>query len=1051
MKNNSTKLWRCLTTVTASLLTVTVGGSSIANARADFINAALGTSSFRVEQTGDESDGLYFTSEYDNLEDLIQAKVDLAAEISSEGSVLFKNENNALPLDKSSETVTLWGLNSHLPGLGGLIGSSVVADSESGQIAYGIEEAMAERGFTVNETMKEFYASDACADYRRAASFFGNETPGHSLIPAFAQSYAEADTYIVGEAPADIYPDEILASAADTTAVVVLSRDSSEAADYSTNMKDPNGDSFDTPLSVSAYEKDMIELAKANSNGKVIVLVNSDMPMELDELKNDPDIDAILWTGLPGMNGFLGVCDVLSGDVNPSGHIPDTFATSSTSSPAMTNFGLYMYTNNSTAGADAELTEADKADWYVVETEGIYIGYKYYETRYEDTVLGRGNADAAEGSSTGEAWNYADEVTYPFGYGMSYTTFSQTLNSVDVTIGDTGHAQVTVTNTGDVAGKDVVQLYVQVPYTEGGLEKASIQLLDFGKTDILEPGESQTLDIEFDPEYMASYDEDYVKENGTAGAWVLDEGDYYFTIGNGAHAALNNVLAAKTGSTENLTTITSDEAIQPENVVTVPLSADAETYSENVENALQDCDINNLIPDAAEYTTRSDWTKGWKPVESLTPTEEMMTGLTNSTYELTENNDTEVVWGADNGLRAIDFILTNDDGSFAGVLPLSDPKWDQLMDQLTLEEAAEFIEKAGDKNFEKLDSISLPETIWYDGPIGYVYDQIAGYATRWTESHSDEPTYVSADDPYSTYSMSSMPTEPVVAATFNKELAEQEGELFGEDSLWANANSIAAPGMNIHRAPYCSRNHEYYSEDAMLTNLLGQAVCIGGQSKGLMVMPKHYAMNHQELNRSGVSTFFTEQAARENEYRAFQGAMENNYAQGIMTGFNRLGTVFSGGHEGSQVQIARNEWGYEGWFVTDMVNGADYMNWRDVVFGGGGGCLTTAAYESSNIGSMTSPENLELIAQDSAFQAKMKEAIKYFVYNTVASNNMNTITSSTRYVEVLTWWQIALIAAEVIFGVLTLAFIILFIRSAMTGKTKTSAGKKGDGHELPGK
>ena len=1048
MKNNSAKLWRCLTTVTASLLAVTVGGSSIANARVDFINAALGTSSYRVEQTGDESDGLYFTSEYDNLEDLVQAKVDLAAEISSEGSVLFKNENNALPLDKSSETVTLWGLNSHLPGLGGLIGSSVVADSENGQVAYGIEEAMAERGFTVNETMKEFYASDACADYRRAASFFGNETPGHSLIPAFAQSYAEADTYIVGEAPADIYPDDVLASAADTTAVVVLSRDSSEAADYSTNMKDPNGDSFDTPLSVSAYEKDMIELAKANSNGKVIVLVNSDMPMELDELKNDPDIDAILWTGLPGMNGFLGVCDVLSGDVNPSGHIPDTFATNSTSSPAMTNFGLYMYTNNSTAGADAELTEADKADWYVVETEGIYIGYKYYETRYEDTVLGRGNADAAEGSSTGEAWNYADEVTYPFGYGMSYTTFSQTLDSVDVTIGDRGHAQVTVTNTGDVAGKDVVQLYVQVPYTEGGLEKASIQLLDFGKTDILEPGESQTLDIEFDPEYMASYDEDYVKENGTAGAWVLDEGDYYFTVGNGAHAALNNVLAAKTGSTEGLTAITADEVIQPENVVAVPLAADAETYSENVENALQDCDINNLIPDAAEYTTRSDWTKGWTPVESLTPTEEMMTGLTNSTYELTENSDAEVVWGADNGLRAIDFILTNDDGSFAGVLPLSDPKWDQLMDQLTLEEAAAFIERAGDKNFEKLDSISLPETIWYDGPIGYSYDQIAGYATRWAESNSDEPTYVSADDTYSTYSMSSMPTEPVVAATFNKELAEREGQLFGEDSLWANANSIAAPGMNIHRAPYCSRNHEYYSEDAMLTSLLGQAVCIGGQSKGLMVMPKHYAMNHQELNRSGVSTFFTEQAARENEYRAFQGAMENNYAQGIMTGFNRLGTVFSGGHEGSQVQIARNEWGYEGWFVTDMVNGADYMNWRDVVFGGGGGCLTTSAYESSNIGSMTSPENLELIAKDSAFQAKMKEAIKYFVYNTVASNNMNTITSSTRYIEVLTWWQIALIAAEVVFGLLTLAFMILFIRSALGGKAKTSAAKKGDGHEL---
>ena len=380
----------------------------------------------------------------------------------------------------------------------------------------------------------------------------------------------------------------------------------------------------------------------------------------------------------------------------------------------------------------------------------------------------------------------------------------------------------------DVAGKDVVQLYVQTPYIEGGLEKASIQLLDFGKTEVLEPGESQTLEIEFAPEYMASYDEKAVKEDGTEGAWVLDSGDYYFTIGNGAHEALNNVLAVKTDSTDDLITITDDETIEPENVVTVSLGEDKETYSENVENAFQDCDINNLIPDTAEYTTRSDWSKGWKEVESITPIEEMMKGLTNSTYELTENNDEEVVWGADNGLSTVDFLQFNEDGTFAGALPLSDEKWDQLMDQLTLEEAANFIEKAGDKNFEKLDSIFLPEAIWYDGPIGYSYDQIAGYATRWNESNSSEPTYVSSDNEYASYSMSSMPTEPVVAATFNKELVEREGELFGEDGLWSNANSIAAPGLNIHRAPYCSRNHEYYSEDAMLTNLLGTALCKGG-------------------------------------------------------------------------------------------------------------------------------------------------------------------------------------------------------------------------------
>ena len=735
-------------------------------------------------------------------------------------------------------------------------------------------------------------------------------------------------------------------------------------------------------------EEDMIRRVCEVSR-RTVVLLNVGNVIDMSWVKKyHPQAVLYVWQG--GQEGGSGVADVLTGKVCACGKLTDTIAERIEDYPSTENFG-------------------DPFKNYY--KEDIYVGYRYFETFVRDKVL------------------------YPFGYGLSYTTFTQELESVDVISGEKGLAKVKVTNTGDVAGKDVVQLYVQTPYIEGGLEKASIQLLDFGKTEVLEPGESQTLEIEFAPEYMASYDEKAVKEDGTEGAWVLDSGDYYFTIGNGAHEALNNVLAVKTDSTDDLITITDDETIEPENVVTVSLGEDKETYSENVENAFQDCDINNLIPDTAEYTTRSDWSKGWKEVESITPIEEMMKGLTNSAYELTENNDEEVVWGADNGLSTVDFLQFNEDGTFAGALPLSDEKWDQLMDQLTLEEAANFIEKAGDKNFEKLDSIFLPEAIWYDGPIGYSYDQIAGYATRWNESNSSEPTYVSSDNEYASYSMSSMPTEPVVAATFNKELVEREGELFGEDGLWSNANSIAAPGLNIHRAPYCSRNHEYYSEDAMLTNLLGQAVCKGGKSKGLMMMPKHYIMNHQELNRSGVSTFFTEQAARENELRAFQGAMENNYAQGIMTGFNRLGTVYSGASEASQVQVARNEWGFEGWIVTDMINGADYMNWRDIVFGGGGGCLTTSAYESANIGSMTSTENLKLIAKDSAFQKKMKETIKYFVYNTVASNDMNTITTSTKYIHVLTWWQIAFMAAEVVFGLLTLLFAVMYLRNSLRKKT----------------
>lgn len=1023
MKSKSTKVFRGLMTLSGSLLALIIGASSLANVKASFINNRLGTSNYEtVKNENSTQDGIWFDSEFTNLKDLVTAKEELAIQISAEGSVLLKNENNALPLNKSSETVTLWGLNSHTPTLGGMIGSSAATNSDAGQVLYGIEEAMDKEGFTVNETMKSFYASDEVMAYARRG--FGNT--GHGLSPSFGMIYANPSSYAVGEAPASLYTNDVLSSATNTAAVVVISRDSSEAADYHPDMTNStSGDSFERPLALSEYERDMIELAKANSS-KVIVLINADNPMEIEELKNDDEIDSILWVGAPGANGFRGVCRVLSGEANPSGHLVDTYAVNSTSSPAMANFGVYTYTNNSTS-SDPDLTSGNKGDWYVVENEGIYVGYKYYETRYEDSILSRGNATSTTGSSTGNAWAYEDEVSYPFGYGLSYTTFSQELKSVELTIGGTGKAVIEVKNTGTVAGKDVVQLYVQSPYTSGGLEKSAIQLLDFAKTESLDPNESTTVEIEFDPTYMASYDEDAIKADTTAGAWTIDAGDYYFAIGNGAHEALNNVLANKTGSTSNLVSITEDETISASNAIKYTINTkDIETYSENVENALQDADINDFIEDTVDYVSRNDWTKGFETISSITATEEMLVGLTNSKYELTENGET-VTWGASNGMKAADFILTDDNGDYAGVLDFNDSKWDSLIDQITLEEACTFIEQAGDKNLEPLSSITLSESLWFDGPVGNSNDQVAGYYVRWTTDDASQPTYVEQSDEYAEYTMNIMPTEPVVGSTFSKELVEREGELFGEDSLWANSNSIAAPGLNLHRTPYCARNHEYYSEDSVLTGLLGAAVCKGGKSKGIQMMPKHYAFNHQEANRSGVSTFFNEQSGRENELRCFQESLSKNYAQGVMTGFNRIGTVFSGAHEGTQVDILRNEWGYTGWIVTDMINGADYMNWRDIVFGGGGGCLTTSAYATAEIGSMTSSENMALIAKDGAFQEKMKTILKYFVYNIVSSNTMNGVTSDTSFVYVLTWWQKALIAAQWVIGIATAGVAVTYV------------------------
>lgn len=1015
-------IWRGGATLMASLLIVSTAAQITTNNWSARINSMLGTSNYEVI-AGEEGNGTHFLSEYSSLADMITAQTEFTEQISEEGSVLLKNENTALPLDESSEKVTLWGLHTDAPILGGMMGSTASANTEAGQKLYGIKEAMAEKGFDLNQDFIDFYASSELDDYRMEAMFFGNPVPDHSLSAVFTTMNENFSTYNVGEAPASEYSDKLLKTADGTAAVVLISRDSSEAADYYPDMTSAvESDSFERPLALSQNERDMIELAKQHST-KVIVLLNTSSAMEIEELKQDPDIDSILWIGDPGTNGFLGVADVLNGEVSPSGKLTDTYSVSTVSSPAMVNFGVYLYTTNSFN--DSSISSGDQGDAYAVETEGIYQGYKYYETRYEDAVLGNGNADDTAGSSTGEAWDYAEEMSYPFGYGLSYTTFEQTLKSVEVSVGGEGTAVVEVTNTGSVAGKDAAELYVQTPYIEGGLEKASIQLIGFAKTGTIEPGESEEVTITFDPRYMASYDETVTKADGTEGAWVLDAGEYYFTIGNGAHNAINNILAYKLESTDDLTTITADEAISGDNVQKWTLDQrDVETYSENVENALQDMDINKLIPGSAEYTTRSDWTKGWTPVMELTPTAEMAIDLSNTRNELTENGD-GVTWGVDSGLSIINFMETDEDGVYIGTVPIDDPLWQQLVEQMTLDEAINFIENAGN-GLNRIESINYPANAIQDGPTGIASDQVAGYYVKWVGGDSSEPTYVGKDDENAGYNMNVLPTEPVVASAFNQELAQREGEMYGEISLWSNIPGILAPAANLHRVPYCGRNHEYYSEDSMVTNLMTTAFCEGGTSKGLMTEPKHLAFNHQEANRTGISVFMTEQAAREMDLRGFEGALSSNAAMGVMTAYNRVGAVYASAHSGLLEQILRNEWGFEGWIVTDMAAAPDYMNWLDSITNGTSGMLTTTSSTSaSKFGSMESRK--DEIAKDTAFQEKMQQGIKYYLYATARSNALNGMTENTSVTYVRTWWQNTIIAVEAVTGILTIVCIGMYL------------------------
>lgn len=1033
-KNAKTGLMRGLSAIFCSLFVLMLCLTSVANANSSVINRQLGTTAF-ITKTSDStiSDTTYYKSEFSSVEELENAKHELAAAIGAEGSVLLKNSESALPLDKEVEKVTVWGLNSLFPTLGGLMGSPASPSTGAGQNAVGILDALGMKGVQFNGEFPGFYGQNY--DSVRKSSLFGAQIPGHSLTVSFDTIPTPADSYQIGELPASAYSSELLESADDTAAIIFLTRDSSEAADYTTAMtSDPSGNTFTTPLSLSAYEREMIALAKEHSNGKIIVLLNTVAVMEIEELKQDPDIDAILWVGLPGIYGFEGVADVLLGNESPSGHLVDTYAVSSLSAPAMVNFGLHSYENYSGA-AGSPLVKDNLADYYLVESEGIYIGYKYYETRYEDTVLGQGNADSSAGASNGKTWNYADEISYPFGYGMSYTTFEQELKDVKVNVGGESSAIVKVTNTGDVPGKDVVQLYVQAPYTQGGLEKAAIQLVNFGKTGVLQPGESAELTIEFNPQYFASYDEKLVKEDGTAGAWVLDEGDYYFTVGNGAHEAINNVLAKKLGSEEGLITVNDPETISADNVVLISLKRDTETYSANVRNALQDADLNNYIPGAVEYTTRSDWTKGWTPVAGFSATEEMLPTLQNRSRQLTPNDDYSVVWGAENGLKLANMMQFDEAGNYTGVLDIDDPQWDSLLQQITLPEAINFLENCTDE-FDAIGSIGIGNVYTNDGPLGFVNDQVSGYAAKWDASLSNEPTYVGPDDPYAVWTLAEMPTEPVVASTFNPELVRREGELFGEDGLWTNISGMMGPGVNLHTAVYCGRAHEYYSEDAMLTNRMASELAAGTWSRGTWAVMKHFAINDMEYNRTGLSTFFNEQSARENGIRAFQGPVASGNTFGIMSAYNRIGTTFAGGHEGLMKQILRNEWGYKGWVVTDYAAaGFDYMNWLDNIYAGGGGCLCTSAnFSTSEHGSMGDDRNQSSLLADTAFQHEMQQALRYYLYVFANSNAMNGISPDTTVVRVATWWEKALKGTDVALGVLSALTLVGYAVSAAKQK-----------------
>ena len=1007
-------LWRGLTTLTASLLTVSVAAGPVVDSYRTDIDKFLGTKSSAMVTDSTDEDLYTYKSDYSSTTELLDSIEDLGERMSEEGTVLLKNENNALPLSKDeTQKLSLLGFSSYYPVQGGDMGSSLSVNKGTDADTVDFVEALNAKGFSINEDLQKLYKSLE-ADFKTEVNMWGNIMEYyHITAPATDGVFASKEP---SQEKMDSVDDKWKDSMDDYNVMLVtIGRSSTENGTYLPGVDgvDASQDLNQTdPLGLSDDERDLINAAveaKENNGGKVIVMLNNANAMEIDEIKNNDGVDAIMEIGFPGGYGFYGVADILSGEANPSGHLTDTYAVTNANSPAAQNFGNYEWTN-----ADPSVNiNAEE-----VEAEDIYTGYKYYETRYADTVLGQGNADATVGSSTGKAWNYDDEVSYPFGYGLSYTTFEQTLKSVDVDLANrTVTAEVDVKNTGNVAGKDVVQLYTSVPYTdydvENKVEKSAVQLLDYEKTDMIEPGESQTVTITADAQDMASWDSSCENEAGTTGNWILDNGTYYFTVGNGAHEAVNNVLAAQDQDVEG-----NKDNVQTWELGDFDSSSFAVTLNGTpVENQLQDADLNNWMEDTVTYLSRNDWEGTWpETYKDLTATDEMISTMADDYSDIEANGDpSSVTFGADNGMT-----LAN----MKGVEDITDERWSTLMDQLTLEECL-IRTGLGGTSTKVIESITSPEAIQNDGPNGFNSYPLGQYAN--SDASTGDPCVIAEDDPNRDYKMGVMANETVIGQTFSKQLAAEWGKAVGNYSLWANTAIWWGVGTNLHRTPYNARNHEYFSEDAVLTAGQGAAIIKAGHDYGVLIAPKHLAFNDTEINRTGIAEFMTEQAARENELRGTQSCIEDANALAVMTTYNRVGCVTSNAHTGLLLNILHKEWGFKGLMSEDFIQDPAYTKIHMAVHNGVTMTCNTGDNTMAAVEAVWPYWSVENASQSEELLTDLKQAMLYQNYALANSNAMDGMSTSTHIEKLNTWYDNLITGLRIGFGVLTVLCAAMYL------------------------
>lgn len=988
------RLWTGLSSVLSSLLVITILTMNCMLGYSSTINSELGIKTSEV--VNDENDTTittYYESEFgelnaENLQTLIAETYTESVLEQEEGSVLLKNDKEALPLSDSGLGVTLF---SHSVVQPLYKASSAGSSGYTGEYCIDLYTALTDAGFKINDTLYDAYSASSTTRSAGGYDFRNNVEKEWSM----------------GEEDISFYTDELKASWENDyndVAIVLLAREGGEGIELYTETPTEGISS----LALSQEEKDLFQMIKDSGKfKKTIVLVNSGNAMELDWL-DEYEVDACLWIGLPGQRGFEGVANILTGEANPSGALTDTYAVNSLSSPAVVNgsFNNQTWTNLDEVLAATTEDETD-VSYYTVQAESIYIGYKYYETRYEDTVLNQGNADSNKGTTTGSAWNYNDEVSYPFGYGLSYTSFAQKLESVQVGE-DTITVNVNVTNTGSVAGKAPVQVYAQTPYgdyeKENLVEKSAIQLLDFGKTGILQPGESETVTIECDKYLLASYD--YINEKG----YIISEGDYYISIGDDAHDALNNVLAAK--GAQGMVDVLGNEAKGiDENTYKWSESFDAEKYNttkytdNEVTNLFDDADINYWVDDAVTYLSRNDWDATY-PVSAtqVAASEEMVEVLNGDYYEKPEDSASisDYTQGDNQNIPLAAMIG----------LDYDDSQWETYLNQFTIEQLTSML--ADSFGTAEIAEVGKPEVVAGDGPdgVGGTFDE---------ELYGD-----GRDD-------TCFPSETVLAATFNKELMQRRGELIGEECLYLGFSEVWMPGVNLHRTPFGGRNFEYYSEDANMNYLCQIPEVQGMESKGVHAGAKHLAGNDQENNRMGVCVFFNEQAFREGALRGCEGSLTEGGGMAVMHAFNRLGLVWCSSSYALCTDVVVNEWGFVGHQQTDAIaTGRAFLTHfsTNVAAGVGNFCLDFSGTSSQAIlADITNNDDGNLLGL-------LRNAMHNYLYSVANSSLMNGYSVNSTVVSVTPWWQPMMYAIIAIIAVLDVVCIGMLVRTKIVKEKK---------------